>query len=47
MMAGMITLILIGVLRGLRTQRSLVFENLASRHQLTVLQRTAAASTPC
>ena len=41
MMAGMITLILISLLRGVRTQRSLVFENLALRHQLAVLQRTA------
>jgi putative transposase len=41
MMAGMITLILIGILRGVRAQRSLVFENLALRHQLAVLQRTA------
>jgi hypothetical protein len=41
MMAGMITLILIGLLRGVRTQRSLVLENLALRHQLAVLQRTA------
>ena len=41
MMAGMITLILIGFLRGVRTQRSLVFENLALRHQLAVLQRSA------
>jgi len=41
MMAGMITLILTGLLRGVRTQRSLVFENLALRHQLAVLQRTA------
>ncbi len=41
MMADMITLILIGLLRGVRTQRSLVFENLALRHQLAVLQRTA------
>jgi putative transposase len=41
MMAGMITLILIGLLRGVRTQRALVFENLALRHQLAVLQRTA------
>ncbi len=40
-MAGVITLILIGLLRGVRTQRSLVFENLALRHQLAVLQRTA------
>jgi putative transposase len=30
-----------GLLRGVRTQRSLVFENLALRHQLAVLQRTA------
>jgi transposase InsO family protein len=37
-MAGMI---LTGLLRGIRTQRSLVFENLALRHQLAVLQRTA------
>jgi hypothetical protein len=36
----MITLILIGLLRGVRTQRSLVLENLALRHQLVVLQRT-------
>jgi hypothetical protein len=41
MMAGMITLIPIGLLRGVSTQRSLVFENLALRHQLAVLQRTA------
>jgi putative transposase len=41
MMAGMLTLILIGLLRGVRTQRSLVLENLALRHQLAVLQRTA------
>src|SRR3989442_4930376 len=41
MMAGMITLILTGLLRGVRTQRSLVFENLALRHQLAVLQRSA------
>ena len=41
MMAGMITLILTGLLRGVRSQRSLVFENLALRHQLAVLQRTA------
>src|SRR4029453_6519395 len=41
MMAGMITLILIGLLRGVRTQRSLVLEHLALRHQLAVLQRTA------
>jgi putative transposase len=41
MMAGMMTLILTGLLRGVRTQRSLVLENLALRHQLVVLQRTA------
>jgi putative transposase len=41
MMAGMITLILIGLLRGIRTRRALVLENLALRHQLAVLQRTA------
>jgi putative transposase len=40
MMAGMITLVLTGLLRGIRTQRSLVLENLALRHQLAVLQRT-------
>ena len=40
MMADMITLILTGLLRGARTQRSLVLENLALRHQLVVLQRT-------
>jgi hypothetical protein len=36
----MIMLILIGLLCGVRTQRSLVLENLALRHQLVVLQRT-------
>jgi hypothetical protein len=41
MMTSMLTLILVGLLRGVRTQRSLVFENLALRHQLAVLQRTA------
>jgi putative transposase len=41
MMAVMITLILTGLLCGVRTQRSLVFENLALRHQLAVLRRTA------
>ena len=41
MMAGMITLILIGLLRGIRTHRTLVLENLALRHQLAVLQRSA------
>jgi hypothetical protein len=40
MMTGMITLILTGLLRVLRTHRALVLENLALRHQLTVLQRT-------
>jgi putative transposase len=41
MMAGMITLILRGLLRVLRTRRALVLENLALRHQLAVLQRAA------
>jgi hypothetical protein len=41
MMAGMIPFILIGLLRGIRTHRALVLENLALRHQLAVLQRTA------
>jgi putative transposase len=41
MMAGMIPLILTGLLRVLRTRSALVLENLALRHQLTVLQRTA------
>jgi hypothetical protein len=40
MMAGMITIVLTGLLRGIRTQRSLVLENLALRHQLVVLRRT-------
>src|SRR5712692_7533641 len=40
MMAGMITLILTGLLRVIRTRRALVLENLALRHQLAVLQRT-------
>jgi hypothetical protein len=40
-MAGMITLILTGLLRVLRTRRALVLENLALRQQLAVLQRTA------
>jgi putative transposase len=40
-MAGMIPLILTGLLRVLRTRRALVLENLALRHQLAVLQRTA------
>src|SRR5512132_3116601 len=41
MMTGMITLILTGLLRVLRTRRAPVLENLALRHQLAVLQRTA------
>lgn len=41
MMAGTITLILIGLLRGIRTHRALLLENLALRHQLAVLQRAA------
>ena len=41
MMTAMITLVLAGLLRGIRTQRALVLENLALRHQLAVLQRTA------
>jgi putative transposase len=41
MMAGMIPLILSGLLLVLRTRRALVLENLALRHQLAVLQRTA------
>ena len=42
----MLTLILTGLLRGVRTQRALVLENLALRHQLAVLQRTAPRPTP-
>ena len=42
MMAGMLTLILTGLLRWVRTHRALVLENLALRHQLGVLQRTAS-----
>jgi hypothetical protein len=42
MMAGMITLMLTGLLRGVRTQRCLALENLALRHHLAVLQRTAS-----
>jgi putative transposase len=42
MMGAMITLILTGLLRGVRTRRALVLENLALRQQLAVLQRTAA-----
>jgi putative transposase len=41
MMASMLTLILMGLLFALRTQRALVLENLALRHQLAVLHRTA------
>ena len=41
MMAGMITLILIGLLRGIRTHRTLVLEILALRHRLAALQRSA------
>src|SRR4029453_17382505 len=41
MMTGMTPLILTGLLRMLRTRQSLVLENLALRHQLAVLQRTA------
>jgi transposase InsO family protein len=41
MMAPMLILILTGLLRGVRTQHALVLENLALRHQLGVLQRTA------
>jgi len=41
MMAGMITLILTGLLRVLRTHRALVLENLALRHQLAVIERAA------
>ena len=41
MMAGMMTLILTGLLFALRTRRALVLENLALRHQLAVLQRAA------
>jgi putative transposase len=37
----MLTLILTGLLFALRTQRALVLENLALRHQLAILQRTA------
>ena len=41
MMASMLTLILTGLLFALRTRRALALENLALRHQLAVLQRTA------
>src|SRR5215831_12168287 len=42
MLAAMIILILTGLLRGVRTHHALVLENLALRHQLAVLRRTAA-----
>ena len=41
MMAAMITFVVTGLLRGVWTQRALVLENLALRHQLAVLHRTA------
>jgi hypothetical protein len=41
MMAGMMTLILTGLLFALRTRRALVLESLALRHHLAVLQRAA------
>jgi putative transposase len=41
MMAGMMTLILTGLLFALRTRSALVLENLALRHHLVVLQRAA------
>jgi putative transposase len=41
MMAAMLTLILTGVFRVVRTHRALVLENLALRHQLAGLPRTA------
>ena len=41
MMAAMLTLVLTGLLFALRTRQSLVLENLALRHQLAVLHRTA------
>ena len=37
----MLILVLTGFLRGVRTHRALVLENLAVRHQRGVLQRTA------
>ena len=40
MIAAMITLVLTSLLRGIRTQRALVIENLALRHQLAVLRRS-------
>ena len=41
MLAAMFTLILTGLLRGVNTQQAPVLENLALRHQLAVLQRSA------
>ena len=41
MMAAMLTLTLNSLLLVLRTHRSLMLENLALRHQLAVLQRSA------
>ena len=46
-MADMLTLILTGLLRWVRTHRALVLENLALRHQLGVLQRTAPRGHAC
>jgi hypothetical protein len=46
MMAAMLTLILIGLSRVVRTHRALMLETLALRHQLAVLQTHRAASTP-
>ena len=40
MIAAMLTLILTGLVRVVRTHRALVLENLALRHQVAVLQRT-------
>ena len=40
MMAAMITVVVTGLFHGVRTQRALVLENLALRHQLAVLHRT-------
>jgi transposase InsO family protein len=40
-MAGMLTLMLDGLLLVLKTRRSLMLENLALRHQLAVLQRSS------
>ena len=45
MMTAMITLVLGGPFRGVRTQRALVLEHFALRHQLIVLRRSTA-STP-